>query len=143
MQTKKSSIPPEEEILVLLHQINRTVCKSGNCLIPSHDLSFGKYQAIQAISDGADTITSIASGLKIALPTATILMNKLVKDNLVKRTSNLKDRRVTKLSLTSKGKTALTHATKSKTNHVKAFMTNLSKTDKNTLLQILRKAAKV
>jgi DNA-binding MarR family transcriptional regulator len=143
MQTKKSSIPPEEEILVLVHQINRVVCKTGDCLISSHDLSFSKYQALQCISEGANTITSISSELRIALPTATVLVNKLVKDGLVKRTSSTKDRRVIKLSLTSKGKTILKSTIKSKTSHVKAFLANLSKVDKSTLLRILKKAAKL
>jgi DNA-binding MarR family transcriptional regulator len=84
-------------------------------------------------------MSDIAQNFRIEMPTATSLLNKLVALKLVKRTSDIKDRRIVHIELTSKGEEVLLEAKEQHNKKIARMMTYLSEQDKQKLLVILQR----
>jgi len=84
----------------------------------------------------------IAENFSIELPSATSLVNKLVKANLVLRKADIKDRRLVRVELTKKGEFLLKKAREEKTKRIMENLQVLSDTEKKDLLIIIEKMAK-
>jgi len=83
------------------------------------------------------SIGDIANQFKVSLPTATVLSNKLVKMNIVKRTRGRSDRRIVKISFTQKGEHLLKKAIKQRHQKINKLLSYLSAEDKKRLFNIL------
>ncbi|HEX7042761.1 MAG TPA: MarR family transcriptional regulator [Patescibacteria group bacterium] len=79
---------------------------------------------------------SIAEYLKVELPSATSILNNLVKLQYVKRNTDKDDRRLVLLTLTSKGETLLSDAMKERTKNMEKILSYLSEKDRQELLRI-------
>lgn len=102
------------------------------------DLSMIQVQALKEISmSGKCAMSDIAHQMCIALPTATVLINKLVALGLVKRTVEKKDRRITCLTLTPVGKEKIDKIIAIKIAHAGKIINLLDDKDKKDLLRIL------
>lgn len=74
----------------------------------SDEVSISQFQALRHIAQhGASTIGSIAEGLSISQPGATMLVDRMVRRGLVKRQPGRNDRRQSKVSLAPQGKRLL------------------------------------
>jgi len=102
------------------------------------DLSMIQVQALKEISmSDKCAMSDIAHQMCIALPTATVLINKLVTLGLVKRTVEKKDRRITCLALTPVGKEKIDKIVAIKIAHAGKIINLLDDKDKKDLLRIL------
>lgn len=81
----------------------------------------------------------IAENFRIELPSATSLLNKLVVLQLVKRQSDLQDRRLVRVVLTEKGEALLEKAMEEKTAHIEHMLSFLSDFEKKELVRLLEK----
>lgn len=64
-----------------------------------------QFSALHFLKDQPnDTVTNLATSLKLSKSSATQLIERLVKLSLVKRTHDSEDRRVIRLNITEKGK---------------------------------------
>ena len=69
------------------------------------DLSIKEMHAIEAIGMYHElTTTEVANSLNITVGTLTVAVNALVKKGYVERLKDVKDRRIVRLGLTSKGR---------------------------------------
>lgn len=84
-------------------------------------------------------MTEIASQFGIELPSATSLINKLVSESLASRKNDKKDRRLVRITITTKGDQLLKKAREEKCRHIKENLTHLSEKDKLELLRIIDK----
>lgn len=84
-------------------------------------------------------MSEIANYFKIELPSATSLINKLVREKLVTRKLDPKDRRLVRITLTDKGKNLLTQGMKERSRKIEKNLSYLSQEDKTNLLAILKK----
>lgn len=84
------------------------------------------------------TMTDIANYFKIELPSATSLINKLVKAKLVSRKEDLEDRRLVRICLTAKGEKLVDIAIKERSRKIEKNLSYLSMDDKKQLLRILQ-----
>lgn len=102
------------------------------------DLSMIQVQALKEISmSDKCAMSDIANQLCIALPTATVLVNKLVTLGLVRRAVEKKDRRITCLTLTPMGKEKIDKIVAIKIAHAGKIINLLDDKDKKDLLRIL------
>ena len=85
------------------------------------------------------SMSDIANKFEISLPTATVLSDKLVKENLIRRVRREDDRRIVNISLTKKGESILEKAMKQRHLKINKVLSFLSPEDKNKLLSILKK----
>ena len=84
----------------------------------------------------------VAEFLQIELPSATNLIEKLVKSRLVERRLDTKDKRSVKISLTEKGKLLLGKAKRERQKNIGKVLSLLSKKEQQTLSTILEKLTK-
>ena len=80
----------------------------------------------------------IADHLSVEMPTATSLLDKVVKMGLVKRVSDKKDRRVVEVAITPKGKKVLDKAMEIRTRNMGKYLDFLPNDQKQHLNSILK-----
>ena len=103
-------------------------------------LTMGQVQGLIFIKHSKKVqMRDIASKFNIELPSATSLVDNLVKENLVLRSNDPQDRRAVLISLSAKGKKLLTDAIKEREKKVEKMLSFLSEKDKKDLLRITRK----
>jgi len=83
----------------------------------------------------------LAGQLFISPPSATTLVDELVKKRLAQRSYDKKDRRLVLISLTPKGKMGLEKSLKGKMEWIRGKIKLLSGNEKKNLLKILEKLA--
>ncbi len=88
------------------------------------------------------TMKDVADYLAVTPPSATALIELLVKSGKIKRLSTKGDRRVVCLSLTIGGKKALAAGFKEKTARMRALLETLSADDRKNLARILKNLLK-
>lgn len=79
----------------------------------------------------------LASFFSIEMPTATNLINKLVREDLVSRQQDKEDRRLVRILLTGKGKELLENVMKERNKKLSQLLSFLSTKDKDNLLRII------
>lgn len=84
-------------------------------------------------------MSEVANYFKITTPTATAIIDRLVKMRLVSRITDLKDRRKIIVKLTKKGKDLFKEIIKSNCQHIKSILSKLSNQEKKRLIKITEK----
>jgi MarR family transcriptional regulator, organic hydroperoxide resistance regulator len=82
-------------------------------------------------------MSDLAACLGISLPTLTGIIERMVKRELVERSSDEKDRRIVKVKLTTKGTKIIKKSHDAKREHLRPMITLLDTDDRKTLLRIL------
>jgi DNA-binding MarR family transcriptional regulator len=127
-----------EELIFIAFRISRALRKQSTQSSSNDDLSTLQLQAMLDISSEKKmTMTMLAEKLYIALPTATVLIDKLVKGKLVKRNYDSSDRRIITLALTPIGTEVLKKSLGAKLTKMNIILKNISKEDRVTLKRIL------
>lgn len=86
---------------------------------------------------------NFAEHFSITMPTATALIDKLIKSNFAIRKNDPKDRRIVKVNITKLGEKVLYQAVKQRNNKFNKLLSHLSKEDKKELHGILEKIIEV
>lgn len=126
----------EEEILFLMYKMSRAARKHPAFTPDLNEPSMLQIGALFTISKGKNTMKEIADELGITMPTATSLIERLVKADFVERIADENDRRVVKIKLTIEGQATLSNAINRKINRAMFFLQNVSDKDKKTLKRI-------
>jgi len=89
------------------------------------------------------TMANIADCLCIAPPSATPLINRLVKDGALKRIADKNDRRIIHLAITKSGKMTLDKGIKEIFGRMQKILMELSEKERRDLTRILEKLSKI
>jgi len=92
---------------------------------------------------GQCKLKTLAKGRGISPPTATGLIDRLVRAGYVKRSSNPEDRRVVMVSLTEKGEKIVKGFLTTVRNRWKKILTQLTTKEQHQYLNILRKIVNI
>ena len=99
-----------------------------------------RIEALRYIaSEHGPTMRELANHFSITPPSATTLVQGLVKEGALERVPDTTDRRITRLKLTPQGKRALTAGSKELTRHMKQVFTKLTPQEQTTLVAIFEK----
>ncbi len=102
--------------------------------------SFLQIQTLVCVAKNKNTqMSDVAENFNIELPSATSLVQNLVKADLLERRADAKDRRVVHVVLTAKGKKLLKTAMKEREKRIANHVSLLTATEKKQLLEILKK----
>lgn len=126
----------DEEIILLMYKVHRHIRREITCEDDSHQPTMLQLQALQYISAQKTTMRHIADELGVAFPTATSMIDRLVKAEYVTREVDKNDRRVVYVSLTDKGQTVLNTMLRKKMEHMHLMLTKISEDDKKTMHRI-------
>jgi len=88
---------------------------------------------------GRPSIHEVAMFLCVTRPAATLLVEGLVRDKLVRRSADPKDRRTVRLALTPQGEIFLTRGIRERVQKLSELFAALSKQERQTLIRILQK----
>lgn len=84
----------------------------------------------------------IAEYLGVTPPSATSLVNNMVREGYLKRVLDEKDRRIVRLAITPKGKKNLKNAFKNMAGRIKKALSALNKTEIDNLAKIMEKLSR-
>ncbi len=85
------------------------------------------------------TMTEIAKALDIKTSSASVLVDRLIRQKMLSRKGDEKDRRVIWIGITSKGKRVVAHIKEQKCKSVKAVFGHLTDRERASYLSILLK----
>jgi DNA-binding MarR family transcriptional regulator len=103
-------------------------------------LPFSQCQALWFVAEqGQPTMLEVARHFKITAPSATFLVDELVRGSYLARRANAKDRRKVELALTRKGAQAVKTVTQKRTKILEGMFRALSEADRQDLNRILTK----
>lgn len=127
------------DIMIKLQKQIKEVCTFE---IKKNLLTITQFQALLFIKGKRNVqMKDIANYFSVTMPTATSLIDKLIRENLVLRKNDSKDRRITNVSLTKLGEKLLKDAVKQKTNRSSKLLSNLNFKEKSDLFSLLSKIA--
>ncbi len=132
-----------EKIMSLIFSIGRVVRKQtleeGK---KRNSLSVLQIETLRLIRHNREIfMKDLAGCLFITPPSATSLVDDLVKKKLVARTADKEDRRIIKVHVAVRGKRALSNYSKRKLEKIRKKIDLLSANEKRSLLKILEKLA--
>jgi len=139
----KTNLESEIAIVKLWRQLYQTYTLLKQCedrVIEEHGLTTEQFAVLGAMDYfvGPMNITDIAHWLERSTNSITMLVDRMVKAGLVRRVRSKSDRRVVRVTFTSKGKSAIKPATQASFQVIRKILLQLSSEDRNNLLGLLR-----
>ena len=129
-----------DQLIATLFAIQRLVLENlrrGAKLDPA---SFVQLEALRLIKEaGKPTMREVAHHLHITPPSATSLIDALVKTQNLARAPDPHDRRIIRLALTTKGERVLARGLERKRNGMKQIFSSLNEEEQRQLTQIIKK----
>ncbi len=128
------------EIVELMFQISRSMKERMVFSSTAANLTLLQLLTLGFIkkSQKAVQMKDIADYLSIEMPTATSLLNKLFRLNLVNRVVDKEDRRIVRINLTKKGDTLVDEAMKRHGERIEKMLSYLDTKQKEDFYEILK-----
>jgi DNA-binding MarR family transcriptional regulator len=138
----KTNLESEIAIVKLWRQLYQTYTLLKQCedrVIEEHGLTTEQFAVLGAMDyfAGPMNITDIAHWLERSTNSITMLVDRMVKAGLVRRVRSKSDRRVVRVTFTSKGKNAIKPATQASFEVIRKILLQLPYEDRNNLLGLL------
>jgi len=106
----------------------------------SMPLPFSQYQTLSFVAEReSPSMLDVAKYFKIRAPSATFLVDELVRAGQIERKANLKDRRKVELRLTAKGKKSFRVLEERRNKVLNSVFGTLNESDRKALNDILEK----
>ena len=103
-------------------------------------LTFVQMNALMRLKEeNRPCVSEFAKYFRVAIPTATVLLDKLAGLQLIAKKEDSHDRRVTRIQLTQKGERLLKEGMKGRERILTQYFARLSAKDKKDFLRIMRK----
>ena len=130
---------PDKGTWVMLRQVHNLVSKCEDQVFSEHGLTTEQHGVLMTIKhiDGPVRITDIARWLDRSVNSVSMIIDRMVKAGLVRRTRDRKDRRTVFVTLTSKAEKAYVPATVAGWELIQEILSPLSDEDKRTLIRLL------
>ncbi len=124
---------------ILLRQSYNLILKCEDRVFAEYDLTTEQHTVLMAIKNisGPVRITDIARWLDRSVNSVSMIIDRMVKAGLVRRTRDRKDRRTVFVAMTSKAEKAYFPATEAGWELVRQMLSPLSAEDKRTLIRLL------
>ncbi len=134
---------PNDKIISLFFTVFRAFKQKLDLGNPLYQMPLAQMETLRFIGENKKVLMKqVADFLAITPPSATALINNLVKMGYVERGSDKKDRRAIHLSLTKKGAVILKRGIKDRCESLAKLLDNLSDKEQLEFLNILQKMVK-
>lgn len=97
------------------------------------------FVTLQYVKENKPLMKDLADFLAITPPSATSLINSLVEDKMIKRTTDENDRRLVRIVLTKNGDEQMKKCKQKMTGHMKERLARLDEKEQKELIKILIK----
>ena len=136
MKNTKITQQLDETLISFRHMMTTLLLKEAK----GSGLSLSHFEIIMYLAQkGKVTMKDIATWLNITPPSASVLVDVLVKKNLVSRIQSNKDRRTVHIIINKEAYKLMTEIHKKKMSLFKKILSKLSSEDKEDLVRILNK----
>jgi DNA-binding MarR family transcriptional regulator len=127
------------QAFILLHRTRDLIFRCEERVVVEFGCTMEQYTLLLAMQylDAPITVTDTARWMARSVNSVSMLVDRMVKAGLVKRTRALKDRREVRLVITSKGEQALELATPGVWKIIQELSSPLSDEDTRTLIRLL------
>jgi len=124
---------------VLLRQVPNLVSRCEDQVFSKHGLTTERHAVLMAIRhiDGPVRPTDVARWLDLSVNSVSMIIDRMVRAGLVKRTRDRKDRRTVFLTATDKAEKAYALASVAGWELIQEILTPLSDKDKRNLIKLL------
>jgi DNA-binding MarR family transcriptional regulator len=124
---------------LLLHRVRDVISLCEDSIFKEHGLTTEQFSVLAAVKSRGGSVrpTDLALVLERSPNSISMLADRMVKAGLVRRTRDRIDRRVVRVSLTSKGENALKSATPAGWEFIQKILSPLSDKDKQALASML------
>jgi len=124
---------------LLLHRVRDALVACEDSLLKGYGLTMEQFGLLATVkgSGGSLRPVDLALLLERSPNSVSMLVDRMVKAGLVRRTRDRKDRRAVKVSLTSKGENALKPAMPAGWEFIQKILSPLSDKDKHALAKLL------
>ena len=138
--TEKQASRTEDRLISLFFNVGRTIRQNT----PKHDpFSLLKLETLRYVSEvNEPQMKDIATHLAITAPSATSLVNSLVRAGALKRIVDPKDRRSVHLALTGKAEALVKHGHRQLAENLGGCLEVLTIKEKENLIKIMEKILK-
>lgn len=125
---------------LFLGYLYRTFDLGRNIKIQDIDFSISQAKALSMFDDGSEfTMTELSNLLKVSLPTATEMVDRMVKAKLLIRKRNKQDRRVVMVALSPFGRRIKKEFLKHKRNIIEEVLLHLPEEKRDELVIFMEK----
>ena len=132
-----------EQLISMIFTTSRLIRERAKNREKIDPFSFLQLETLRYVAEKGDpSMKNVADYLYITPPSATSLINSLVKTKQLERIHDKDDRRLVRLVITPKGKTALASGFKKITTRMRRLLSNLDAKEKDNLFKILEKLAR-
>ncbi len=129
-----------DQTIGYIHRLVSSVIKLRTDALMQGKITFPQHIALEILSvEKSLKMKAVAKALRVSLPAATGLINRLVVMKMVERVYDTNDRRVIYIILTPKGKETLERIRKTRRKAIEEIFGVLSQEERQTYLGILRK----
>jgi DNA-binding MarR family transcriptional regulator len=127
------------KLWLLMHRVNDALTLCEDSIVREYGLTVEQFRVLAIVRafGGSLRPTDMAVSLDRSPNSVSMLVDRMVKAGLVKRTRDRSDRRVVNVSLTNKGENALKPATPAAWEFIHKILSLLSQEDKRTLASLL------
>jgi DNA-binding MarR family transcriptional regulator len=124
---------------LLLHRVRDVISLCEDSIFKEYGLTTEQFSVLVAVKSRGGSVrpTDLALILERSPNSISMLVDRMVKAGLVRRTRDRIDRRVVRVSLTSKGENALKPATPAGWEFIQKILSPLSYKDKHALASML------
>lgn len=127
---------------LLLHRVRDVISLCEDSIFRKYGLTTEQFSVLAAVktrggSGGSVRVVDLVDALERSPNSVSMLVDRMVTAGLVRRTRDRKDRRVVRVSLTSKGENAIKPATPAGWEFIQKILSPLSYKDKHALASML------
>ena len=141
----ESNLSLDEKVLMGIVRMAETFKRIHSAVFRNYGLSFPQYNVLRVLDaskSGENTIGNVSGIMIVPGANITGIAKRLAKEGFIIKKSDPDDERVTILEITPKGKKALKNIEKEKDEWLAIMLKDLSKTEKNALLDKVRRIQK-
>ena len=126
---------------LLLHRVHDALALCEDSIFKEYGLTSEQFRVLGAVKESGGSLRPIdlASILERSPNSISMLVDRMVKAGLVRRTRDRKDRRAVNVTLTSKGQKALEPATPAGWEFIQKILSSVSYEERNVLVNLLEK----
>lgn len=131
--------PYVEELEELVRHVSNIIRKRGRDILADFDLTPPQLNALQYLHNhGNLTIGELGEKMYLACSTATDLIDRMERNDLVERERDPHDRRVVRLRIKEKGYRMLEEVMGSRKRYLASILENVTDDEKRTMVQALK-----
>ncbi|MGD2278686.1 MAG: MarR family transcriptional regulator [Candidatus Omnitrophota bacterium] len=137
---KSEKIDFETEMVKIMPQMLREISRRQEGILTKGNIAVSDIIVMDALYEiGPCTMGNIARMLNLTMSAATVIVDRMIRNGLVKRGRSEKDRRVVNVELLKKGESIIKHVNSERKKMIKEMYSALSEQERKEYIRMIKK----